>query len=96
MNIRSVLLVALVLLCCYAALSFYKSGETLKTMTGKVEKCEVLGGAADSMFHATIKSASGSYIIANLRNCRPGSDVTILIKRGALYFNTVYAAEQDG
>ncbi len=104
-NIKIGLLVSaiLLLLCFFAALSFFKSGEVIKTMAGKVQRCEVLGGGkvkslsnteSHAIFHATIKAKNGSYIIANLEDCRSGMDVNILIKRGALYFNTLYAAEK--
>lgn len=83
------------ILCFFAILSFAKNGEILGTMTGEVQKCEVLGEAKmGSLTHATIKSETGSYIIASLVSCSPGAEVTIVIKRGALYFNTVYAAEK--
>ena len=38
------------------------------------------------------KDENGNYIIASVKPCSPGSKVTVLIKRGALYFNTVFAA----
>ena len=83
------------ILCFFAILSFAKNGEVLRTMRGEVQKCEALGeGKMGSLTHATIKSETGSYIIASLIGCRPGAEVTIVIKRGALYFNIVYAAEK--
>lgn len=93
-SLRHVLTGALLLLCFYAMLSFYKSGEVLSTMAGKVQRCEVLGGASESRYHATIQAENGSYLIASLKSCSQGMEVRILIKRGALYFNTLYAAEE--
>ena len=91
---RSIILVTLALLCLFAALSFTKSGEVLAVMAGDVQKCEVLGGGtAEKLSHATIKSKNGSYIISSLRDCRPGAEVNIFIKRGALFFNTIYTAD---
>lgn len=90
------ILSVLLFLGLYASLSYYNSGEILVTMKGEVQSCEVLGGSRmKSITHATMKSDSGSYIIASLEKCSPGTEVTILIKRGALYFNTVYAAERS-
>lgn len=63
-------------------------------MGGEVKKCDILGeDNMQSLTHATIRSETGSYIIASLNDCSPGAEVTIVVKRGALYFNTVYAAE---
>jgi hypothetical protein len=91
---RLMILGALALLCLFAALSFTKSGEVLEVMTGDVQKCEVLGGGTvKTLSHATIKSNNGSYIISSLRDCNPGAEVNIFIKRGALFFNTIYTAE---
>lgn len=91
---RSIIVGVLALLCLFAALSFTNSGEVLQVMSGDVQKCEVLGGSAvEKISHATIKSEDGSYIISSLRHCKPGATVNIFIKRGALFFNTLYAAE---
>ena len=66
----------------------------MQVMKGEVQRCEVLGGGdAESMTHATIRAENGSYLIASLMHCSPGMTVKVFIKRGALYFNTVYAAE---
>lgn len=93
-NMRTIILVILALLCLFTALSFTKSGEVLAVMTGDVQKCEFLGGGtAEKLPHATIKSKNGSYIIASLRDCSPGAEVNIFIKRGALFFNTIYATQ---
>lgn len=89
---RTVFFGIFLLLGFYATLSYRSSGEVLRTMSGTVERCEQLGGAA-KLHHATLKAENGTYIIASLAECRPGMKVSILIKRGALYFNTVYAAE---
>ena len=95
MKLTGALLGALVLLCVFAALSFYKNGETISTMSGEVQKCEVLGGGeVEPLFHATIKTEHGRYVIASLSNCSPGDEVIVSIKRGALYLNTVYAADK--
>jgi len=86
----------LLLLCGFALLSFSHSGEILKTGEGTVYQCAQLSGAnTTSLFHATIEDKSGAFIIASLKDCKPGAKVTVLIKRGALYFNTVYAAENN-
>lgn len=81
------------LLSFFALLSFNKNGEILKSMAGQVQKCNALsGGNANALSHATIKTEQGNYIIAALNNCKPDSMVTVFIRRGALYFNTVYDA----
>ena len=86
----------LLLLGFFALLSFNKNGEILKRMAGQVQKCNALsGGNANALSHATIKTEQGNYIIATLNNCTSGAEVTVLIKRGALYFNTVYAAQNN-
>jgi len=91
---RLIILGALAPLCLFAVLCFTKRGDVLEVMQGDVQKCEVLGGgAAGKLSHATIKSKNGSYIISSLRDCNPGAEVNIMIKRGALFFNTIYAAE---
>lgn len=96
LKLRWAILGTLLLLCFFAALSFNKSGETLATLKGEVTKCAVLSGATTQpIFHATIKDEKGNYVIASLKHCKPQAEVTILIKRGAVYFNTVYAAENN-
>ena len=91
---RLMIVGVLTLLCLFAALCFMKNGEVLEVMTGDVQKCEILGGSAVAQLaHATIKSENGVYVISSLRDCNPGAEVNILIKRGALFFNTIYAAE---
>ncbi len=93
MKLGSALIICALIICAYAVLSFSKKGEVVGTMVGNVERCERLGGAAESLSHATIKADSGRYIIAKLPGCEVGADVTILVKRGALFFNTVFAAQ---
>ena len=91
---RLIILGALALLCLFAGLSFTKSGEVLEVMRGDVQKCEILGGSAlAELSHATIKSENGAYVISSLRDCNPGAEVNIFIKRGALFFNKIYTAE---
>ncbi len=92
LRMRIALVCVFLLLCFYAVLAFNAQGEVLTTLRGKVERCRVLGGA-ESLQHATIKAENGSYLIASLEHCRAGAEVAVLIKRGALYFNTIYAAE---
>ena len=93
MKIQWLITSLFLLLGFFALLSFNKNGEILKSMAGQVQKCGALsGGNANALSHATIKTEQGNYIIATLNNCTPDSKVTVLIKRGALYFNTVYAA----
>ena len=94
-NMRWLISGTLLLLGFFAILSFNKNGEVLSVMSGEVQRCETLGGSqTESMSHATIKTDNGSYIIARLGSCSPGVKVSVLIRRGALYFNTVYAAEK--
>lgn len=79
----------------YVAICIYNNGETLKVMSGVIEKCEILGGRkSDSISHATIKMESGSYIISSISDCRVDLGVNVFVKRGALYFNSVYVAEK--
>lgn len=96
-NIKSlakVVFAAILILGVYVAICIIANGETLKVMTGVIEKCAVLGGkSAEAHSHATIKTRSGSYLISSVSNCSVGSDVTIYVKRGILYFNTIYVAE---
>ena len=94
MNTQWLITSLLLLLSCFALLSFNKNGEVLTSMTGEVQNCSALsGGNGNALAHATIKTQQGNYIIAALNNCKAGTTVTVFIKRGALYFNTVYAAE---
>ena len=88
----SLLAVAL-LLMGYGTLAYLKSGEVLHRQAGVVTQCVRLGGADSARFHATIKTESGSYIIAELADCRADRAVSVLTRRGALYFNTVYSAQ---
>lgn len=82
------------LLCFFTILCVSKSGEILKVMEGEVKKCDILGsGNVELMSHATIKVESGGYVISSLRSCNPGAGVKIYVKRGVLYFNTVFATE---
>ncbi len=87
------LLAVAVLLVGYGTLAYLKRGEVLHTQPGVVTQCVRLGGADSSRFHATIKAASGSYLIAELADCRADREVSVLTRRGALYFNTVFNAE---
>ena len=88
------LLGAIVVVVFFAILSYTSKGEVLNRMKGEVQKCEVLGEESmGSLVHATIRSEQGNYIIANLDECSPGMEVNIIVKRGALYFNTVFATE---
>ncbi|EIF44599.1 MAG: hypothetical protein ACJA1T_000016 [Zhongshania aliphaticivorans] len=96
-NIRNLVksvFAAILILGVYVAICITANGETLKVMTGVIEKCAVLGGkSAEAHSHATIKTSSGSYLISSVSSCSVGSDVTIFVKRGILYFNTIYVAE---
>lgn len=87
------LLAIVLLLGGYGTLAYLKRGEVLHVQPGVVTQCVRLGGADSSRFHATIKAETGSYIIAELADCRADREVSVLIRRGALYFNTVYAAQ---
>ncbi len=69
---------------------------------GVTEKCATLGGSlgvssgkgqAEAISHATIKTEAGAYIIAGISGCKQGAAVNVFINRGALYFNSVYSAE---
>ena len=96
LKLRWAILGALLLLSLFATLSFTKNGETLATLKGEVTICAVLSGATtEPIFHATIKDEKGNYVIASLKHCKPKAEVTILIQRGAVYFNTVYAADNN-
>ncbi|ARN74022.1 hypothetical protein [Oceanicoccus sagamiensis] len=87
--------IALILLSLFAFLSYSKSGEVRNTLSGQIKKCEVLrGSSTEPLSHATIEDQTGNYIIASVADCKAGADVTIFIQRGALYFNTVFAAER--
>ncbi|WP_320838211.1 hypothetical protein [Zhongshania sp.] len=96
-NIRSlakIVFATMVILGAYVAMCITGNGETLKVMTGVIEKCAVLGGkSAEAYSHATIKTSSGSYLISSVSSCSAGRDVNIFVKRGILYFNTIYVAE---
>ena len=82
------------LLLCFALLCYSKSGETLMQVRGEVKKCETLGaGQQTALTHATIEDENGNFIIATLDACVTDTPVVITIQRGALYFNTVYAAQ---
>jgi len=84
----------ILLLLSFTVFAMMKEGETLRVMGGQVQRCESLGGGKmESIQHATIRAEDGSYVIASLKNCRADAEVSILIKRGILYFNTVFAAE---
>ncbi|MEM9256753.1 MAG: hypothetical protein AAGA91_15000 [Pseudomonadota bacterium] len=89
------LLGVLALLAFFAVLSFSMRGEVLQSLQGEVQTCEILGEETpDSLVHATIRAENGSYLIADLDECRPGMLVRVVVKRGALFFNTVYGAER--
>ena len=84
----------IVLLLIFTTLALSKRGEILQERSGKVAKCSILGGGDKAQLaHATIKTDDGDYLIASLKKCSPNREVTIFIRRGALYFNSVYAAE---
>jgi hypothetical protein len=84
----------LLILGFYTSLCISKHGEVLNVIAGEVQKCDTLGGTKmEGMSHATIKTADGKYIISSLKNCVPATSTEIHLKRGALYFNTVYASE---
>lgn len=94
-NIRWVIVSVILLLSLYATVSISRSGETIKIIQGEVKKCNLLGGGKEeSIPHATIKTEMGSYLISSLKGCNPGEKVNVFIKRGALYFNTIYVAEK--
>ncbi len=90
--------IVLILLGSYISVCVSSNGETLKVIKGVTEKCVTLGGSlggdqTDSISHATIKTEAGAYIIAGISECKQGAAVNVFINRGALYFNSVYAAE---
>lgn len=93
-KLRWIFLLVIFLLGSYVALCVYGSGKTLKVMEGVVEHCGLLGGNNIQIIsHATIKTELGAYIISSLSECRSGAAVTISVKRGILFFNSIYAAE---
>jgi len=84
----------LILLITFAVVAATKSGEQLAVMPGQIQSCAQLGGDnSRSIIHATIKTRSNSYLVAVFQNCRAGTRVNVITRRGALYFNTVYVAE---
>ena len=84
------------LLGFYAALCFATKGELLEEISGRVEYCNVLNqGRKDPVTHATIKTKTNSFVIAPLDHCQSDLEVTVMVKRGALFFNTVYSAEHQ-
>ncbi len=93
---RIIIFSIVIILCLFAALSSAKRGEILQVKAGVIEKCDTLsGGQGQSMTHATIKDEDGNYVIASLQPCIPDANVSLFIKRGALYFNTVFAAKPN-
>lgn len=94
-KLRWIIIITALFLSAYLAICIRSNGETLQVLSGVVEKCDLLGGSgATPVSHATIKTETGGYIISSVSECGPGARVNIYIKRGALYFNTVYAAEK--
>lgn len=93
MSLRLSLVLVILLLMAYGVLCYVKAGEVLQTQSGQVARCEQLGGARDKVYHATVRTEKGSYLIAKLATCQPDTVIKVLVKRGALYFNTVYVAE---
>jgi len=82
-------------LITFALVAANKSGEALAVMPGHIQDCAQLGGDnTASLVHATIKTQSNNYLVAVFQNCRVGIKVNVITRRGALYFNTVYEAEQ--
>ncbi len=94
-SLRQTILATALLLSCYGALCMYSKGETLAVKQGIIEKCELLGGGQSELIsHATIRTESGAYLISSITDCETGAAVNIFIKRGILYFNSVFAAEK--
>lgn len=100
MKVKAYAFLFLAIFSCSLVITFAvsKKGETIRVIEGSVQSCETLGGIKrDPKPHATIKTATGSYVTALLPNCKRGLDVNILVKRGAFYFNPVFFAEtMDG
>ena len=91
---RLTILGTVLLLCFFTALCIGKKGEVLGIMSGIVQKCETLGKSnAKVISHATIKLENDSYVISSLKDCNRDMAVNVYVKRGALYFNTLYATE---
>lgn len=79
----------------YAMLAIDKNGEILKVIKGDIQGCEYLaGGGIEPMPHATIKTENDTYVTTIFQDCRSGTKVNVFVKRGILYFNTVYIAEK--
>jgi hypothetical protein len=91
---RLAILGTVLVLGFYAVLCIGKKGEVLGLMSGIVQRCETLGkSSAEVMSHATIKLENGSYVISSLKDCNRDMTVSVYVKRGALYFNTLYATD---
>ena len=95
-KIRWLLLLAVLFLCFIIVFAINSNGEVLRVIKGDIHTCEYLGGGkAGSIPHATIKTEHGHYVTAGVDGCSPGKRVNILVKRGVLYFNTIYVAEKS-
>lgn len=94
-TLKKAILLALMLLSFYIVICIRSSGDTLEQMTGVIEQCVILGGnTRDRLSHATIKVDSGSYLISSVSECRVGERINVFVKRGMLYFNSIYVAEK--
>ncbi len=94
-KLRWIIFLVALFLCLIAVFSFNKSGETLRVIKGDIQGCVYLGGGgAESIPHATIKTENDTYVTTIFQDCRAGTKVNVLVKRGILYFNTVYVAEK--
>ena len=65
-------------------------------MARERQNCNALSdGNVNALSHAIIKTEQGNYTIASLNNFKPRSMVTVFIRRGVFYFNTVFAADNN-
>ena len=92
MSLRYSLIGSMLILIAYGVLCYMKAGEVLQSQLGTIVRCEQLAGATDTVYHATVRTEHGQYLIAKLTDCQSSESINVLVKRGALFFNTVYEA----
>jgi hypothetical protein len=85
---------AIILIAFYSLYQLNYSGKTLATYTGKIDSCiDIGGGRSGYTHHAYVNLQNGSKVKVLFYKCRKGRNVKVHEKRGILYFNTVYTAE---
>ncbi|GEM_PF-819384 len=94
-RLGGLILLAVISVGLMAWIAARHNGEILSVARGEIQKCEYLGGGkSESLPHATIKTESGDYLVSKFAHCRAGIDVNVFVRRGMLYFNTRYSAEE--